>query len=172
MIFLDLVLKHLGFWHYLVFFIVVIGWILLLLLTILLRKNVFLLIVLSLSSFLVFIFLPLIADIIAEKFIFKKAITQIQTKQLKFINKTIIKAKFSNLSFKEYKQCDVLTLAFKKNQKMIKWLKEFKKPKLYSITPIKDIPKSKDIEFFIDVKGIENANNFSFKHFAFCEFVK
>jgi hypothetical protein len=167
MIFLQLAIKYLSLWHYMIFAGVVVFWILMILLTILFRKKIILLTVLIAFDIFLFFTSPLLAYIVTEKFVFSKEITNIKTKQLKFIDRVVISATFKNNSIKPFKKCEVLILAINKNLKPIDKLKYLQDPKIYSIESFdKEIKKEAKLQ--TSVSQISNKNNFTFKYFSFC----
>jgi hypothetical protein len=167
MVFLQLAIKYLSLWHYMIFAGVIVFWLLMVLLTILFRKKTILLAVLIALDIFLFFTSPLLAYMVTEKFVFQKEITNIQTKQLKFIDRTVVSATFKNNSIKPFKKCEILILAIKKNLKPIARLKYLQKPTIYSITSF-DQEIKKEAKLQTSVSQISNKNSFRFRYFAFC----
>lgn len=158
------ILNHLVFavaFFVLVFFII---------LAIITRKKAFLFSFFSFFSIFLLFFAPFIGYFFTEIYLKKRTVTTLETSQLAFVNKVVIKANLENNSNKTLKECEVFTFAIEKNDNLVKKIKNMAIPKHYTKTPLnRNIKPNKNEEFYITLNDISDKKAFEIHSFSFCK---
>ncbi len=156
--------------HYFAFFISFFAWVFLLIITYALRGNRMLFMLLSLFATFTFLAGPFMSYFFVESYVKRSQIVDLETKQLRFVNKVVAKGNLANISGRTLKECRILSYAMAGNGDIISRFRNIQAKGHYaSIRLEKDLHPGEKAPFYTTISGIEDYALFDIYHFTFCK---
>jgi hypothetical protein len=156
--------------HYFAFFISFFAWVFVLIITYALRGNKVLFIILSLFATFTFFAGPFMSYFFVESYVKRSQIVDLETKQLRFVNKVVAKGNLANISGRTLHACRILSYALPKQENIIGRIKTVQTQGYFaSVSLDDDLHPGETTPFYTTISGIEDYALFDIYHFTFCK---
>jgi len=168
----DSVIHSLSYLHYFALLIGFFFWLLLTVITYMVRKQFLFFSLFSLLTVMTFVSGPIVGYFFVETYVKANHLADKEVKQLRFIDKAIIKGAVTNDSHRPLAACRIMAMAFPKkmDQPLVPWLKSLKTTSVYDLVELKSVLAPGESEaIYLSLPRIKEVENTHLYLFTFCQ---